>query len=152
MAYGLETRVPFLDNDLVDFAMRLPAKCKLARFETQPRLNENEPGKNTARLAEHTRDGKVLLRKAMEGILPSTILQRKKQGFSAPDESWFKGDSIAFVRRIILDPKSLLYEYFDYRAVVDLVSEHLEGRRNRRLLIWSLLSFDQWLKTFRPTI
>ena len=70
MAHGLETRVPFLDNDLVDFAQRLPVRLKLRDLEHVVRLNENEPGAKTLRYFEKTRDGKLLLRKVMERYVP----------------------------------------------------------------------------------
>jgi asparagine synthase (glutamine-hydrolysing) len=148
MAHGLETRVPFLDNDLVDFAMRLPVKLKLANLSEVIRLNENETGKKTDKYFQRTRDGKVVLRKVMSRYIPSEIVNSEKQGFSAPDASWFKGESIDYVRREVLDPRARIYDYMDYDAVHSLVDEHLTGVQNRRLLIWSLLSFGWWIKNF----
>lgn len=148
MAHSLETRVPFLDNDLVNFAMRLPASMKLGNLGEVVRLNENEPGSKTARYFEKTRDGKLLFRKAMERHIPQQITHREKQGFSAPDASWFKGDSIDYVRRMICTKDARIYHYLDFSAVQGLVNDHLEGRENRRLLIWSLLSLEQWCSTF----
>ena len=150
MAHSLETRVPFLDNDLVDFAMRVPVRFKLGNLTEIIRLNENEPGPKTARYFQKTRDGKLLLRKAMERHVPSSVTERVKQGFSAPDASWFKGESIDYVRRIIFNKRARIYDFLDPRAVQELVNEHLEGRRNRRLLIWSLLNLEQWCGTFLP--
>jgi asparagine synthase (glutamine-hydrolysing) len=148
MAHSLETRVPFLDNDLADFAMRLPAHMKLGKLTEVVRLNENEPGHKTARYYAQTRDGKLLLRKAMRRHVPQEITERQKQGFSAPDASWFKGESIDFVRRRLLAPDARIFSYLDRDTVQDLVREHLEGKQNRRLLVWSLLSVDEWLRTF----
>lgn len=148
MAHSLETRVPFLDNDLVDFAMRLPASMKLGNLREVVRLNENEPGSKTARYFEKTRDGKLLFRKAMERHIPQKITNREKQGFSAPDASWFKGDSIDYVRRLLCTPDAQIYNYLDFAKVQTLVNDHLAGRENRRLLIWSLLSLEKWCATF----
>jgi asparagine synthase (glutamine-hydrolysing) len=148
MAHGLETRVPFLDNDLVDFAMALPVHLKLGNLREVVRLNENEPGIKTEKYFQQTRDGKLALRKAFERYIPRSVTEAVKQGFSAPDASWFKGDSIEFVRRRILTPKARIYSYLDFDAVSRLVHDHLEGRQNRRLLIWSLLTFEQWCETF----
>ena len=148
MAHGLEIRVPFLDNDLVDFAMRVPVRLKLKSLGQISRLNENEPGHKTARYYRKTRDGKLLLRRVMENYIPAEVTDATKQGFSAPDASWFKGDSIAYVRRLLLDEDAALYNYLDRRAVHDLVQQHLNGEQNRRLLIWSLLSFEWWLRLF----
>ena len=101
MAHGLESRVPFLDNDLVDFAMRLPAKMKLGNLTEVVRLNENEPGGKAQRYFERTKDGKLILREMMARHIPDEVADREKQGFSAPDASWFKGESIDYVRRAI---------------------------------------------------
>jgi asparagine synthase (glutamine-hydrolysing) len=73
---------------------------------------------------------------------------RAKQGFSAPDASWFRGESIDYVRRALLRPDARIYEFLDAGVVRELVEEHLSGRENRRLLIWSLLCLEQWCRTF----
>ena len=148
MAHSLETRVPFLDNDLVDFAMRVPVHLKLGNLGEVVRLNENEPGLKTSKYFQRTRDGKLLLRKAMQRYIPPETANRVKQGFSAPDSSWFKGESIEYVRRRLCHRQTRMYEYLDRQAVQELIHEHLEGLQNRRLLIWSLLNFEQWLEEF----
>jgi asparagine synthase (glutamine-hydrolysing) len=148
MANGLETRVPFLDNDLVDFAMQIPVKLKLRNLAHIVRLNENEPGPKTEKYFEKTRDGKLILRNIMEKYVPQQITEAIKQGFSAPDGTWFKGESISYVERMILDSKADIYHYLDENSIQDLVKEHLEGKSNRRLLIWSLLNFEWWLRKF----
>lgn len=148
MAHSLETRVPFLDNDLVDFAMRLPARLKLGKLDEVVALDENEPGDKTARYFQKANDGKLLLRKAMQRHIPREVVEREKQGFSAPDASWFKGESIDYVRRLIDSNNTPLWGYMDRSLVRDLVNEHLEGKQNRRLLIWSLLNVDELLKAY----
>jgi len=148
MAHSLETRVPFLDNDLVDFAMKLPAEAKLGNLTEVVKLNENEPGGKADRYFQRTKDGKLLLRKMMERHIPPMITNGEKQGFSAPDATWFKGESIEFVRRKLFNDKARIYELMDKRAVQALVNDHLEGKQNRRLLIWSLLSIEQWLEEY----
>jgi asparagine synthase (glutamine-hydrolysing) len=148
MAHGLESRVPFLDNDLVDFAMTVPVGLKLGNLGEVVRLNENEPGPKTERYFQKARDGKLLLREVLGRYVPSEITEREKQGFSAPDASWFRGESIEYVRRKLFDEKAKIYQYLDSVAVQGLVNEHLSGRSNRRLLIWSLLSVEAWLETF----
>ncbi len=148
MAHGLENRVPFLDNDLVEFAQRLPVRLKLRDLNEIVRLNENEPGPKTERYFEKTRDGKLLLRKVMERYVPADITNQVKQGFSGPDSSWFRGDSIDYVREQLLSPEAAIYEFLDPGGVRPLVEEHLAGKANRRLLLWSLLSFEQWCHTF----
>ena len=148
MAHSLETRVPFLDNDLVDFAMKIPAHLKLGNLKEVIRLNENEPGSKTAKYFQKTRDGKLILRRVMERHIPSVITDREKQGFSAPDASWFKGESIDYVRRELYYGNPHIYEFLDRDAVQRSVNEHLDGKHNRRLLIWSLLSLENWCKKF----
>lgn len=148
MAHGLESRVPFLDNDLADFAMRLPANTKLGNLSEVVRLDENEPGGKSSRYFQKTNDGKKILRAVMGRYIPSQITGREKQGFSAPDASWFKGDSIDYVRRRLMTPKARIWDVLDRKATQALVEEHLEGRENRRLLIWSLLNLEQFMESF----
>ncbi len=145
MAHGLETRVPFMDNDLVDFAMQCPVSMKLNNLRDVVRMNENEPGNKTGRYFEKTKDGKQILRDVMRRHIPADIVDAEKQGFSSPDASWFKGESIDFVRRKLLGGDARIYEVLDARSIRSLVNQHLEGRENRRLLIWSLLNVEEML-------
>ena len=146
MAHGLETRLPFLDNDLVDFAMRVPVRMKLNSLDEVARIDENEPGDKPARFFQRTRDGKQILRDVMNGLIPEEVTRAEKQGFSAPDASWFKGESIEFVRGALINNSALIYEYLDASTVHGLLDQHLSGAANRRLLIWSLLSFEHFLR------
>ena len=145
MAHGLEARVPFMDNDLVEFAMQCPVNLKLNNLADVVRLNENEPGGKSGRYFQKTNDGKQILRDMMSRYIPNDVTQAQKQGFSSPDASWFKGDSIEFVKRKLLNHKAPIFEFLDVHSVRSLVDEHLSGQQNRRLLIWSLLSINQWL-------
>jgi len=148
MAHGLETRVPFLDNDLVDFAMQVPIKLKLENLAEALRLNENEPGHKTAKYFQKTRDGKLLLRRVMERYIPPEVTKAEKQGFSGPDASWFRGESIDYVCRHLYQERAHIYEFMDRASVQELVDEHLQGKQNRRLFVWSLLSFEWWCREF----
>lgn len=145
MAHSLETRVPFLDNDLVDFAMRCPVGMKLNNLQDVIRINENEPGDKQGKYFLKTSDGKQILRDVMRKYIPTDIADGVKQGFSAPDASWFKGESIDYVRKQILTGSPEIYSFLDRDATSELVSEHLEGVQNRRLFIWSLLNVEHWL-------
>lgn len=145
MAHGLETRVPFLDNDLVDFAMRCPVGLKLNNLKEVMRINENEPGDKQGKYFMKTSDGKMLLRNVMRRHIPEDIASGIKQGFSAPDASWFKGESIDYVRRLLMQGRPQLYDYLDRDTTRELINEHLNGKQNRRLFIWSLLSVEHWL-------
>jgi asparagine synthase (glutamine-hydrolysing) len=87
----------------------------------------------------------------MNRYIPEAITTAVKQGFSAPDSSWFKGESIDLVKKIIFNRRSALYEFLDAGTVQELVTEHIEGRTNRRLLIWSLLNFESWINQYCRT-
>lgn len=139
MAHSLETRVPFLDNDLVDLAQKIPVKFKLGNLNKVIKMDENEIGK-----MQKTNDGKVILRKAMSKYIPEDIHKAVKQGFSSPDQSWFKGESIDFVKAKLLNNDANIYKYMDKDATQKLINEHLEGKQNRRLFVWSLLNFEEW--------
>jgi asparagine synthase (glutamine-hydrolysing) len=142
-AHALETRTPFLDNELVDFALSLPAQYKL-----------NMPGllgdgqSLPERLALQSRDGKHVLRAAMKGVLPDNILLKDKQGFSTPDDCWYRGASMAYIKSIILSPRAQGRGYFRPDYVGRIIDEHSRGVTNHRLLIWSLLSFEWWNRLF----
>jgi len=151
MAHSLETRVPFMDNDLVDFALQLPVKLKLGNLQEVARLDENELGRKKEKYFQKTRDGKLLLRQMMRQYVPDTISDGIKQGFSSPDNSWFKGESIDFVKEKIIGEDTPLYDFFDKESLHQLLQEHFEGKKNRRLFIWSLINFTEWLKTFNIT-
>ena len=147
MAHSLETRVPFLDNDLVDFALKIPPRFKLSNLEQITWMDEDEIGK-LRKYYQTTRDGKNILRKSMQGLIPQEILERDKQGFSAPDASWFRGESIDYVKQLLLDPKARIYDYLNSAYVQKRLEEHMSGKFNHRLFIWSLLSFEWWLRQF----
>lgn len=146
MAHSLETRVPFMDNDLVNFAMQCPVGMKLNNLDEVLKINENEPGDKQSQFFQRTNDGKQILRLMMSRHIPADITRAEKQGFSSPDASWFKGESIEFVKRTLLNGNPQIYDVLDRSAVEHLVEEHLEGRHNRRLLIWSLLNVEAWMK------
>jgi asparagine synthase (glutamine-hydrolysing) len=146
MAHGLEGRVPFMDNDLVEFAMQCPVGLKLNNLTEVLRLNENEPGNKSGRYFQKTNDGKQVLRDVMKRYIPDEITKAEKQGFSSPDASWFKGESIDFVRRKLLNRNARLFRLLDPEAVKGLIDQHLDGHENRRLLIWSLLSVEASLE------
>lgn len=148
MAHSLETRVPFMDNDLVDFAMQCPVNLKLNNLADVIRLNENEPGNKPGRYFQKTSDGKQILRDVMSRYIPSEITQAQKQGFSSPDASWFKGESIDFVRRRLMRTNAKIYDWLDRNSVRELLESHLSGAENHRLLIWSLLSIEGWAESY----
>lgn len=142
MAHGLETRVPFMDNDLVNFAMQCPVDLKLNNLNKVLRLNENEAGIKQEKYFRKTNDGKQILRDMMSRYIPIEITKAEKQGFSSPDASWFKGESIELIRKTLLNGSARIYDVLDSHSTKALIEEHLTGRENRRLLIWSLLNLE----------
>ena len=95
-----------------------------------------------------TNDGKIVLRKVFEKYVTKEYSQGIKQGFSGPDGTWFRYDHDNYVRDMIYNKNSMMYNYFDYNAIVNRVNNHFSGSSNDRLLIWSLLNFEIWLKNF----
>lgn len=145
MAHSLENRVPFMDNDLVDFAMQCPVGLKLNNLEQVLRVNENDSIGKRNPYFQKTNDGKQVLRDMMARYIPEDITQAEKQGFSSPDASWFKGDSIEFVKSELCSTGLELWSYLDRESTQSLVKEHLAGKENRRLLIWSLLNVESYM-------
>ncbi|MCE9546973.1 MAG: asparagine synthase (glutamine-hydrolyzing) [Planctomycetia bacterium] len=135
MAHSLESRVPFLDNDLADLAWRIPPSMKIemaalagdAAARKQPVL------------------GKLVLRRAMEKFLPPEFTRQRKTGFSPPDENWYRGPSLDYIKTILLDPRTRSRPWFEPAFVEQIIQQHVAGEHNHRLLIWSLMSFE-WLQ------
>jgi asparagine synthase (glutamine-hydrolysing) len=146
MAYGLEERIPFLDNDLVEFAQRIPIRHKLANLRKIKRFDENET-KKLRRYREFD-DGKNVLRSAMSNLLPHQVLRRQKQGFSAPDESWYRGEALDYVRGVLLNKRASYRDFLNPRFVANIVEKHSSGEENYRLLLWSFLCFEFWCEIF----
>jgi asparagine synthase (glutamine-hydrolysing) len=147
MANGLEERFPFLDNDLANFAQKIPVRYKLRNLESMKRVDENEFRDKKSLYTEFD-DGKNVLRKAMEDILPERIVNRKKQGFSAPDESWYRGENAAYMKQLLLDKKAVSSEFINRDFVSKMINEHIDKKINHRLLLWSLMNFEWWCRIF----
>ncbi|HEU4829366.1 MAG TPA: asparagine synthase (glutamine-hydrolyzing) [Gemmatimonadales bacterium] len=146
MAHGLESRVPFLDDEVVDFAMRVPIRYKVEESLLRGSIDEDDVTKR-ARWRSSS-EGKTVLRKAMSRLIPREIIERKKQGFSGPYDSWYRGESLDYIRRLLTSPASRYPEYIDPGFVAGVIEEHTSAKRNHRLLIWSLLCFEVWLRKF----
>lgn len=147
MASGLEERFPFLDNDLVDLAQKIPVRHKLGNLENKKRIDENDL-KTKNNLYKEFDDGKNVLRKAMLDFLPESIINRKKQGFSAPDESWYRGENAEYIKKLLLSNKTISSEFINPSYIEHIIHEHIDKRINHRLLIWSLMNFEWWCKIF----
>ena len=123
MAHSLESRVPFLDNRLVDLALSIPASTKL------------EGGV-----------AKSLLRKAMRDRLPTAVLERGKTGFVPPQALWFS--QRRYMDEILLSDRALSRGLLRPDFVARLIQEHRSGARNRRLVLWTLLCLEWWHRIF----
>jgi asparagine synthase (glutamine-hydrolysing) len=121
MAHSIESRVPLLDNEVVEFAARLPANCKI-------------------------RDGrrKHILKEAAADLLPPDILTRRKQGFGVPVGVWFRGGLRELFADVLLSTRARQRGYFEPRFVERLVREHLGGRRD----LWGLVVFELWHREY----
>lgn len=147
MANGLEERFPFLDNELVNFAQKVPVKHKLGQLQEMKRIDENAQHKHRQFYKEYD-DGKNVLRKAMLDFLPERIINRKKQGFSAPDESWYRGENADYIRDLLLDKQTVSSEFINPKYVNRIIREHMDQKANHRLLIWSFMNFEWWCRIF----
>jgi asparagine synthase (glutamine-hydrolysing) len=147
MANGLEERFPFLDNELVNFAQKVPVGFKLGNLEHMLRINENE-FRDKRKLYQEFDDGKNVLRKAMMSFMPDKIINRKKQGFSAPDESWYRGENAAYIKELLLNKKTASSDFINPDYVKKIVNEHINDHVNHRLLIWSFMNFEWWCRIF----
>tara|TARA_B100000965_G_scaffold340803_1_gene309287 strand:- start:1003 stop:2808 length:1806 start_codon:yes stop_codon:yes gene_type:complete len=125
MCHSIENRVPFLDNNLVDFAMSCPADLKIKNF--------------------YNNRGKYILRKMLKKNLPKQIYTNRKQGFSGPDNSWFKNQNKNFVKKI-LNEKNTIFNIIDKNEVSKILENHFKNKANNRLIIWSLIYFNEWFK------
>jgi asparagine synthase (glutamine-hydrolysing) len=119
MAVALETRSPFLDVNVVEFAARLPARMRL--------------------------DGgtrKAVLKRAIAPLVPASILQRSKEGFSIPMRRWLRGEMQPLMRDLLSSPG--LTQWFDAGACRRLMDDHVSGRRNNAHLLWTLMVLELW--------
>jgi asparagine synthase (glutamine-hydrolysing) len=125
MSASIESRVPFLDHVLVEFAARLPERLKLRGFTT-----------------------KRILRDAMRGVLPERILTRRKMGFPVPFAQWMRGNWNAVAEDVLLDRRTRERGLVNTSAVAALLRDHREARRNGGDAIWALLNLELWYRTF----
>ena len=125
MANSLEVRCPFSDQDVIEFALGLPANMKLRGFDT-----------------------KWILRETMRGILPKEILRRKKMGFSPPLPTWVNGELKPLIAGM-LDPAIIERRgIFRADAVARLVRDHTERKRDTSMQIWALLMIEVWQRMY----
>ena len=142
MSHGVESRVPFMDNDLVELAQKIPAKYKIKNLHNIIKLDENETAKSKKCYIQ-SHDGKNILRKALSELLPKEVVELKKQGFSAPDESWMRGSRKEYIENILNNTK--LETLFNMNYFKNKFDEHINHEKNNRLLLWSLVSMNSFL-------
>ncbi|MEK6287212.1 MAG: asparagine synthase (glutamine-hydrolyzing) [Acidobacteriota bacterium] len=124
MAASIESRVPFLDHKLVEFAAALPVNMKLRGLTP-----------------------KYILRKAMRDLLPKEILTRRKMGFPVPVGKWLRGPFSHVVDEYLLNPRSLERAIFNADFVRELVAQHRAGENHTERL-WALINFEIWQRRF----
>ena len=130
--------------------MKVPVKHKLGNLKNEiSRIDENSTSETKKKLSyREYDDGKNVLRKAMQDFIPERIINRKKQGFSAPDESWYRGKNAEYIKELLLSENTISTRYIKEEFIVKIINEHLEEGLNHRLLIWSLMNFEWWCRIF----
>jgi asparagine synthase (glutamine-hydrolysing) len=124
-AASVEVRVPFLDNELIDFLGRVPPRLKLKRLT-----------------------GKYILRQAMSGILPDSVLKRRKAGFGAPIRNWLRHDLREMVDELLSEEVVTSRGLFNPTAVTKLVKDDRDGIKDNSYRIWALLTLETWQRVF----
>ena len=121
MAASIESRVPFLDHVLVEFATRIPREVQIQGLA-----------------------GKRILKKAVEDLLPHSIMYRQKLGFPTPWSGWLAGPRLQTIRDLLLEPRSLNRGYFRREVMEKLFDEHFSHHRDNQDRIWRLLNLELW--------
>jgi asparagine synthase (glutamine-hydrolysing) len=124
MAVSIEARVPLLDHQIVEFALNLPPQFKMSGMRT-----------------------KVILRKAVEHLLPEQVLTKPKQGFSIPMKHWLRASLKPMMLDLLSDESIRRRGFFNPPMVSGWIQEHLEGRVNHSHRLWSLMVFELWQQT-----
>ena len=125
MAASLESRVPFLDHELVEFTAQIPAKHQIRGMA-----------------------GKFVLKDAVTDLLPAQIIHRKKMGFPTPWEYWLAGPKLQEIETLLLESRSSERQLFREDAVRRIFAEHRAKRRDHGNRIWRLLNLELWQRIF----
>jgi asparagine synthase (glutamine-hydrolysing) len=130
MAHGLELRVPFLDKEIVEYVERLPANLKV---------------RNGSR--------KWLHRQVCQTYLPDSILKRPKRGFAVNVvDDWFRGAMDSKMAETLRDSGSKIYQYVRPTAVREIFEQHASGREDNHKILFSLVVFEEWLRTHEEPV
>lgn len=125
MAASIESRVPFLDHTLVQFAATIPLKYSTSGMS-----------------------GKLILKQAVTDLLPKSIIYRKKMGFPTPWEHWLKGPQLDHLEELLLAPRSIGRGFFRPESVRHILGEHREKVRDHSSRIWRLLNLELWQRVY----
>src|SRR5262245_42236959 len=129
MAHSVETRSPFLDHRLIEFAQTIPDSLKLAR---------SNKGWET----------KYILKRAVAGLLPDEVIYRPKQGFGVPIKYWLNREMKEMTHDLLASPRARQSGYFNPKAVAGLLQEHNRGVRDHAHSLWALLMLEIWRRMF----
>mgnify|MGYP006238996411 CR=1 FL=1 len=119
---SLETRMPMLDINLINYAWQIPISKKIKFFK-----------------------GKWLLRKLLKKYLPSKLFDRPKSGFSVPIGDWLKGPLKNWAEKVLKSITNNKESYFNQNTINLIWKEHISGKKDWSNLIWSILVFQLWL-------
>jgi asparagine synthase (glutamine-hydrolysing) len=125
MAASVESRVPFLDHVLVEFAARIPSRYSI-----------------------HGLRGKYVLKSAVRDLLPASIIDRRKMGFPTPWSAWLSGPKAAWTEELLTEPRTLERGLFKPDAVRQILREHTDRRRDHTDHLWRLLNLELWHRVF----
>jgi asparagine synthase (glutamine-hydrolysing) len=125
MATSLEARVPYLDNEVLEFVLKMPSRLKWRGKER-----------------------KFILKKAYAHDLPAEILSRKKQGFSIPLKSWLNEEWNELMHDVLSEEEIKNGYLFNWKTISRWMKEHETGRANHSHILWSLMVFYMWKNTF----
>ena len=92
-----------------------------------------------------TNDGKIILRNVAKKNIPDNISTLVKKGFTGSDSLWFRNQSKKFIFGKIQNKKNLIYNFMDYKEINKMVESHINNKENKRLFIWSILYFEEFL-------
>ena len=125
MATSLETRVPYLDNEVIDLVLGMPSRLKW-----------------------RGRERKAILKQAYASELPAEIQNREKQGFSIPLKTWLRAEWRPLMHDLLAEPALRAEGLFEPATVSRWIREHEEGRENHSHVLWALMVFQRWRREF----
>ena len=129
MINSVETRLPYLNNELVDFSQKIP---------------------NSLKLDQKKQTGKKILIETLKNIIPYEFLYKKKQGFSAPDKTWYRKKLKSIIKNKYLTKQNKIFDILNFDLIKKDIGKHFDSLSNQRLLIWSLIYGYEIFKKKKP--